>query len=72
MRILRGVGSHSLPCGCLIGFYETYNGPVVAIVDARGVSCDQPSHHVDSEIPRDVVAGKPEAQGRERNRPQPN
>ena len=45
----------SLPCGCLVGFYETYNGPVIAIIDARGAGCEQLAHRVDSEIPREMV-----------------
>jgi hypothetical protein len=36
MRILRGLGSRSLPCGCLVGIYETYDNKTIEVVDARG------------------------------------
>jgi len=44
MRILRGLSSKSLPCGCLAGVYETYDGQVVAIVDAKSTGCPNRSH----------------------------
>jgi hypothetical protein len=46
MRLLRGLGSQVLPCGCLEGIYETYNGPVVSIIDVRGGQCDDETHRV--------------------------
>ena len=50
LRILRGLGSRALPCGCLIGLYETYANETVAIVDARGVDCGDPLHRVDATL----------------------
>jgi hypothetical protein len=44
MRILRGLGSSSLNCGCFVGIYETYDGRTVRIVDARGPACANPAH----------------------------
>jgi hypothetical protein len=44
MRILRGVSSRLLGCGCLAGVYETYSGEIVTIIDARGESCADPAH----------------------------
>ena len=44
MRILRGLSSESLPCGCVAGVYETYGGPVVTIIDAKGTRCRNLSH----------------------------
>ena len=44
MRILRGLSSKSLSCGCLAGVYETYDGHVVAVVDAKGTGCTNLSH----------------------------
>jgi hypothetical protein len=44
MRILRGLGSRSLGCGCFVGVYETYDGRTVGIVDARGPACANPAH----------------------------
>jgi hypothetical protein len=50
LRILRGLGSRALACGCLVGFYETYANETVAIVDAKGAGCTDPEHRVDSSI----------------------
>jgi hypothetical protein len=44
MRILRGLSGRSLPCGCLAGVYETYDGEIVAILDARGLACTVRAH----------------------------
>jgi hypothetical protein len=44
MRLLRGLGSQLLPCGCLAGVYETYAGSTVSIIDARGDQCDIADH----------------------------
>ena len=58
--ILRGLGSRALPCGCLIGFYETYANETVAIVDAKGINCADRLHRVDSSI--DLRMMEPPAQ----------
>jgi hypothetical protein len=50
MRILRGIGSRTLPCGCLVGLYETYDRQTVAIIDARCSTCADPNHVVDAII----------------------
>jgi hypothetical protein len=44
MRILRGLGSRLLACGCFVGVYETYGGETVEIVEERGPRCTDPSH----------------------------
>ena len=44
MRFLRGLTGKVLPCGCLVGVYETYDGTVVATIDAPGASCTSPKH----------------------------
>ena len=44
VRILRGVSSRLLPCGCLAGIYETYDGEIVSILDAQGTSCRETAH----------------------------
>jgi hypothetical protein len=51
MRILRGLSSRFLPCGCLAGIYETYDGEVVGIVDAHGDDCANPVHACGNVIP---------------------
>jgi hypothetical protein len=56
MRILRGVGSRTLPCGCLVGFYETYDIKTIAVVDARATGCSDPSHRVNATIAVDLAA----------------
>lgn len=50
LRILRGLDSRALPCGCLVGVYETYGSQTVAIVDAKGSACTNRAHHVDSPV----------------------
>ena len=58
MRILRGLSSKWLSCECLVGVYETYDGLVVTIVDAKGTGCAEPSHRAGHVVPReDVRAG---------------
>jgi hypothetical protein len=51
MRILRGLSSRFLACGCLAGVYETYGGEIVGIIDARGESCADTSHAIGKVVP---------------------
>lgn len=44
LRILRGLGSRSLHCGCFVGVYETYAGATVEVVEERGSRCLERSH----------------------------
>ena len=44
MRLLRGVGGRTLPCGCLAGIYETYEGDVVTTIDVPSPVCADPQH----------------------------
>ena len=60
MRILRGLGSRALPCGCLVGLYETYANETVAIVDATGANCKDPLHRVDASLDARVLALSPQ------------
>ena len=55
LRILRGVGSRALPCGCLVGFYETYSNETVAVLDAKGASCSDRTHRVDASVDVSVL-----------------
>ena len=43
-RILRGLTSERLACGCVRGVYETYDGRVVTVIDALGDECRAPGH----------------------------
>jgi hypothetical protein len=51
MRILRGLTSRLLPCGCLAGVYETYDGLVTTLLDERGATCSDPDHVEGNAIP---------------------
>ena len=44
LRIMRGLGSRSLECGCFVGVYETYAGATIEVVDERGPRCFERSH----------------------------
>ena len=37
-----------LPCGCLVGRYETWHGDVVEVLDARDDRCRERAHANDS------------------------
>jgi hypothetical protein len=51
MRILRGLSSRFLPCGCVAGIYETYDGDVVAIIDAHTETCADVAHAAGNVVP---------------------
>ncbi len=59
MRILRGLSSRVLPCGCLAGLYETYDSEIVGILDARGLSCADSSHEPGQTLPLDAIDDAP-------------
>jgi hypothetical protein len=59
-RILRGLGSPALPCGCLVGFYETYANETVAILDAKGSGCVDRTHRVDANVDVPVIELRPQ------------
>jgi len=54
MRILRGLSSRLLPCGCVAGIYETYDGLIVAVIDAPGSGCDDDRHGRGKVVPADA------------------
>ena len=56
MRILRGLSSRFLPCGCLVGVYETYDSEVVNILDARSSSCGDARHQMGKAVPVEDAA----------------
>ncbi len=51
MRILKGLRSSALPCGCVAGVYETYDGKIVTLIDTPNASCADPAHKDGSEVP---------------------
>jgi hypothetical protein len=57
MRILKGLASRILPCGCVVGIYETYDAQTVAVVDAQGTSCHEPAHQPGKIVPVDQLPG---------------
>jgi len=58
MRILRGLTSRLLKCGCVAGIYETYDGEIVTLIDERQSSCSDSSHENGNRIPDLAVASK--------------
>jgi hypothetical protein len=58
MRLLRGIGGETLPCGCLVGTYETYDGRIVVIIDGRSPACSDPDHRLHA-IVRTAPATEP-------------
>lgn len=58
MRILRGLSSKLLACGCIVGVYETYDGHVVTVIDAPAASCAE-GHTAGKVIPDDMDAMQP-------------
>ena len=50
-RILRGLSSRVLPCGCLLGIYETYEGSVIGLVDLKSARCADRTHDGGTIIP---------------------
>jgi hypothetical protein len=51
MRILRGLTSRLLPCGCVAGVYETYDRFVVTLLDEREARCSDPNHIEGNQLP---------------------
>jgi hypothetical protein len=50
-RILRGLSSKLLRCGCLLGVYETYEGAIVGLIDAKAAGCTIVSHDGGNVLP---------------------
>ncbi len=44
MSILRLLASRPLPCGCIVGTYETYAGSIEHVLDSRNSGCTAPTH----------------------------
>jgi hypothetical protein len=61
-KILRGLGSQALSCGCLVGVYETYAAETVAVIDVKGVGCGNGAHRVDSSVEYDPARSSDSAQ----------
>jgi hypothetical protein len=61
MRILRGLTSRLLPCGCVAGIYETYDGRIVTLLDDRQSTCKDPNHVDGQEIPELPESPAPKA-----------
>ena len=54
MRILKGLSSRLLPCGCIAGVYETYEGEIVTIIDAPDSRCSDRDHTEGNIVPNFV------------------
>ena len=59
MRILRGLTSRLLRCGCIAGVYETYDGAVVTLLDDRNATCTDPKHVTGHELPEFAGVARP-------------
>jgi hypothetical protein len=46
------VGGRVLPCGCLLGEYETWGAEVVTILDAHDPRCTNQLHRSDAVLER--------------------
>jgi hypothetical protein len=46
MHLQRALRGRLLPCGCLVGLYETYEAVTVAIIDAVDAGCADVRHRV--------------------------
>jgi len=55
MRILKGLSSRFLACGCVAGIYETYDGLIIAVIDAPGARCDNERHGGGKVLPFDAI-----------------
>ena len=53
MRILRGLSSRVLPCGCVAGVYETYDGDTIAVLDVPATECADATHTRGKVLPLD-------------------
>ena len=61
MRILRGLTSRLLPCGCIAGVYEAYTGEIVTLLDDRQPHCANPDHSNGNELPELNAVARREA-----------
>jgi hypothetical protein len=68
MRILRGLSSRLLPCGCIVGIYETYDGATVTLLDDRDAKCADPAHVNGDPIPDFIGVGPSSATQADRQR----
>jgi hypothetical protein len=50
MRILRLLSTRPLPCGCLVGVYETFAGPVVWVLETPAEACQDPKHRPGAQL----------------------
>jgi hypothetical protein len=55
MRILRLLSSFTLPCGCIGGVYELYDGTVVRLIDERAGQCPHRGHSSGARLPADTT-----------------
>jgi len=69
MRILRGLTSRLLSCGCVAGIYETYDGAVVTLIDERSTRCADVSHQNGNRLPELTSAPAPLNDARRGDRP---
>lgn len=55
--IRTGLGINVLPCGCVLGIYETYAGTVIAVLDVKAANCRHEHASGDLlDVPADRIA----------------
>jgi hypothetical protein len=59
MRILKGLSSRFLACGCLAGVYETYEGEIVTILDVKAEACIDVRHEEGKPVPEPILHPSP-------------
>jgi hypothetical protein len=57
--ILRGVSGRLLPCGCVAGTYELYDGRLVSLLDGRAASCADTRHREGAVLDDATDDGRP-------------
>lgn len=57
MRFLRILAGRQLPCGCLVGTYQLYDGRVVSVLDVRSPTCPNATHFDDRILPPESPPG---------------
>ena len=59
--VIRG---RALPCGCVVGLYETHTAELAEVIDAAAVGCTNRSHRNDAVLWRQSPQAWPQVEGR--------
>lgn len=50
-RVRLALRGDRLPCGCIVGVYEMYDGRVLSVLDVRDAACGDAEHQPHSVLP---------------------